>query len=966
MTTETAWRVRGDVMEACNCTTTCPCNFGSDPTQGFCEAIVAWRIQEGLYGNTRLDGLNVVSYVRMPGNIFQGNWTAGLYLDQRATQEQVEALESIFSGQAGDRILEESAAQSRLDVAGATGLTPLVGRESEVTLLLERWAHSQDGRGQVVLLRGEAGIGKSRLVEVLREHVISQGATRIAFRCFAYHQNSALYPVIDYLQRFLQWQRDDTPETKLDRLEQVLQRYRSPLEEVVPLFAALLSVPLLERYPPLHLTPQRQRQKTHEALTAWLLEEAEQQPVLAVWEDLHWADPSTLDALGLVLEQVPTARMLILLTCRPEFQPPWVTRSSLTQITLGRLGRAQVEAMITSLTGGKPLPTAVVEQVIAKTDGVPLFVEELVKMILESGLVREESDRYVLTGPLPPLAIPSTLHDSLMARLDRLATARELAQLGAVLGREFAYELLQAVSPLSEVTLQQGLAQLVDAELVYQRGLRPRSRYVFKHALIQDAAYQSLLRSTRQQYHQHIAQVLEGQFAEIVETQPELVAHHYTEASLVAQAIPYWHRAGQRAHARSAHVEAIGHLTKGLEVLQRLPDTPERAQHELDLQITLGQALLATKGQAAPEVGHTYNRARELCQQVGEATQLFRVLYGLCHFHLVRAELQTARELGEELLTLARHIKDPMYLLGAHFMLGGIRKLLGEYTSAHEHLEQSRTLYDPQQHHAHTILFGWDLGVAGQTWAPHVLWHLGYPDQALVMSHEGLALAQKLSHPFSRAVALAYTAMLQQFRREPQAVYEQAEATIGLCTEQGFAYYLAWGMTVQGWAQVAQGQDEEGMAQMRRGLAALRATGAALRLPYYLALLAEACGQTGQATEGLALLAEALALVDTTGEHWWEAELHRLRGELLRKAEGGVRKAELTAEKCFQQALAIAHRQHAKSLELRAAMSLSRLWQQQRKRTETHQFLAEIYGWFTEGFNTADLQEAKALLQKLR
>ena len=412
----------------------------------------------------------------------------------------------------------------------------------------------------------------------------------------------------------------------------MLQTYRLPLEEVVPLFAALLSVPLLERYPPLHLTPQRQRQKTQEALTAWLLEEAERQPVLAVWEDLHWADPSTLDVLGLVLDQVPTARMLILLTCRPEFQPPWATRSSLTQITIGRLGRAQVEVMIASLTGGKALPIEVVEQVIAKTDGVPLFVEELVKMILESGLVREEADRYVLTGPLPPLAIPSTLHDSLMARLDRLSTARELAQLGAVLGREFAYELLQAVSPLDEATLQQGLTQLVDAELVYQRGVPPRSRYVFKHALIQDAAYQSLLRSTRQQYHQRIAQVLEAQFRDTVETQPELVAHHYTEAGLAASAIPYWQRAGQRANERSAYAEAISHFTKGLEVLQALPDTTERAQQELALQIALGQAFIATKGQAAPEVGRTYSRARELCQQVEDIPQLFRDTVGAVSF----------------------------------------------------------------------------------------------------------------------------------------------------------------------------------------------------------------------------------------------------------------------------------------------------------------------------------------------
>src|SRR5262245_2568534 len=435
------------------------------------------------------------------------------------------------------RILGDSAAQSRLDVMELTGFTPLVGRDSEVALLLERWAQSQDGAGQVVLLRGEAGIGKSRLVEVLRERAISEGATQIVFRCSPYHQNSAQYPVIDHLQRFLQWQRDESPEAKFDKLEQVLRTYLLPLEDVVPLFAALLSVPLPECYTPLNLTPQRQRQKTHEALVAWLLEEAERRPVLAVWEDLHWADPSTLDVLSLMLDQISTSRMLTLLTCRPEFRPPWAARTPVTQVTLNRLGRAQAEAMLPSLTGEKPLPPEVVEQVIAKTDGVPLFVEELVKMILESGLVREQAGRYVLAGLLPPLAIPSTLHDSLMARLDRLSTARALVQLGAVLGREFAYDLLQAVASVNETTLQQGLARLVEAELVYRRGLPPRSRYIFKHALIQDAAYQSLLKSTRQQYHQRIAEVMAAQFPETAETQPELLAHHYTEAGLGEQAI---------------------------------------------------------------------------------------------------------------------------------------------------------------------------------------------------------------------------------------------------------------------------------------------------------------------------------------------------------------------------------------------------------------------------------------------
>jgi class 3 adenylate cyclase len=543
------------------------------------------------------------------------------------------------------RILGDSAAQSRLDVMDLTGFTPLVGRGSEVALLLERWAQSQDGAGQVVLLRGEAGIGKSRLVEVLRERAISGGATQIVFRCSPYHQNSALYPVIDHLQRFLQWQRDESPEAKFDKLEQVLRTYLLPLEDIIPLFAALLSVPLPECYTPLNLTPQQQRQKTHESLVAWLLEEAERQPVLAVWEDLHWADPSTLDVLGLMLDQVSTARMLTLLTCRPEFLPPWTTHAPVTQITLNRLGRAQVEAMIPSLTGNKTLPMEMVEQVIAKTGGVPLFVEELVKMILESGLVREQAACYVLTGPLLPLAIPSTLPDSLMARLDRLAAVREVVQLGATLGREFAYDVLHAVTTMDEIALQRGLRRLVKAELVYQRGLPPQSRYVFKHALIQDVAYQSLLRSTRQQYHQRIARVLEAQFPETAETQPEVLAHHYTEAGLLTQALAYWQHAGQRALQRSANLEAVSHVTQGLAVLTALPETPERAHQELALHLTLGPALMNTQGPAASETERAYVRACDLGRQVGDPLQFFPALWGLWYVHLSGGKLQRARTL---------------------------------------------------------------------------------------------------------------------------------------------------------------------------------------------------------------------------------------------------------------------------------------------------------------------------------
>ena len=430
-------------------------------------------------------------------------------------------------------------------------------------LLRERWAQSRDGLGQVVLLSGEAGIGKSRLVRVLTERVADEGAPWLTLRCSPYHTNSAFYPVIEHLQRLLQWDRHETPAARLDTLEQVLRTTGLPLEDIVPLLAALLSLPVPEQYPPLALSPQRQKQKTQEALVAWLLAETVRQPVLAMWEDLHWADPSTLELLDLMLDHVPTARLLLVLTARPEFRPPWAPRSYVTQLTLTRLPRHQSEEMVLRVTGGKPVPTEVLAQIVAKTDGIPLFVEELVKTILEAGLVQEDAGRYVLTGPLPPLAIPATLQDALMARLDRLAVVKEVAQLGAVLGREFAYELLRAVAPLDEATLQQALARLVEAELLYQRGLPPQATYIFKHALIQDAAYQSLLKSTRQQLHQRIVQVLEARFPETAETQPELLAHHYTEAGLTGQAIPYWQRAGQRAIERSANVEAINHLTTG-------------------------------------------------------------------------------------------------------------------------------------------------------------------------------------------------------------------------------------------------------------------------------------------------------------------------------------------------------------------------------------------------------------------
>jgi class 3 adenylate cyclase/predicted ATPase len=862
------------------------------------------------------------------------------------------------------RVLYESGVQSRFEVAITKGLTPLVGREQEVELLLERWERVKEGEGQVVFLIGEAGIGKSRLVQVLKEHVAGESHTRIESLCSPYYQNSSLYPVIDHLQRLLEFRREDPPQEKLNKLERALvgAQHAVPLQETVPLFASLLSLPLPESYPSLTLTPQRQKQKTLEALLTWLLKEAEKHPVLCIVEDLHWVDPSTLEYLSLLVEQAPKTRIFALFTFRPDFSPPWGARSHLTQITLNHLTWKQVEVMVERKAGGKALPAEVVQQVVAKTDGVPLFVEELTKMVLESELLRERGDHYELTGPLPPLAIPATLQDSLMARLDRLATVKEVAQLGATLGREFTYELIQAVSPLSEETLQRELAKLVEAELLYQRGLPPQARYFFKHALIQEAAYQSLLKSKRRQYHQKIAQVLEERFAEIRETQPELLAYHYTEAGLSGQAIVYWHRAGQRAIERSANMEAIGHLIKGLELLKALPDTPERIQQELTLQIILGVPLTATKGYAAPEVEQTYARARELCQQIGETSQLFPVLRGLAQFYRVRAELKTAREHAEELLTVAQNLQNSSFLLEAHLALGEILFWLGDLSAALEHVKQGSALYSPQEHRWQDYLYVQDPGMACCGYEAWTLWFLGYPDQALERSKEALTLARELSHPYTMAIALLFNACLHQFRRESKLTQERANTLNDLSNEQGFPQWLAWGTILRGWALCDQGMLREEVESIKRGLSARKAQGSEIAGTYFLALLAEAYGKAGEKDEGLRVLTEALIAAQKNGECFYESELHRLKGVLL--VDSSTENNE-QAESCFRQSIDIARRQGAKSLELRATTSLSRLLKSKGKKYEARQMLAEIYNWFTEGFDTADLQEAKALLEEL-
>jgi class 3 adenylate cyclase/predicted ATPase len=870
------------------------------------------------------------------------------------------------------RVLAESGVLSRLDMVGVRGLTPLVGREQEVKLLLERWEEAKEGLGRVVVLSGEAGIGKSRLGRAVQDRLAGEPYTWLECHCSPYAQHSALFPVITLGRRLLRWQRDEAPEVTLGKLKAALAPYDVSLPEVVPLLASLLSLPLSDRYAPLQLTPQRQKQKTLEVILALLRAHAARQPVLFIVEDLHWIDPSTLELLALFIDQAPTARILTLLTCRPEFQPPWGFGKHVSSLALGRLSPTHVELILDGVTGGKSLPAEVRQQVVSKTDGVPLFVEELTKMVLESGLLQEQADHYELQGALHSLAIPRTLHDSLMARLDRLGDAKEVAQLAATLGRVFPYELLQAVSPWDEGRLQHALTQLVGAELLDRHGVSPHTMYVFKHALIQETAYQSLLRSKRQQYHSQTVRILEQRFPDIVETRPELLAYYCTEAGLPAQAVPYWQQAGRLAVERSANVEAISHFTKGLELLEALPETPERVQQELTLQLALGAPLLLIKGSAAPEVAHAYARAQELCQEVGNSPQRFSALIGLGRFHFSRARLLTARELAEQCFALAQHLQDPVSLQEAHIALGSTLIHLGELRSAQAHLEQGVALYDSNLSRLRAFSRGTDPGVVCLSRGAWTLWMLGYADQALTMSQKALSLAQELSHASSLAFALFFAAVLRQCRREARQVQEQAEAMIALSTEHGFVQWIAGGMLLRGWALAQQGMLEEGITQIQQGHSAWLADENELGKTQILARLAEVYGQAGRTEEGLHVLAEAFAALHKNAERHYEADLYRLQGELglqhaLRQQVPGSTSivGHSEADAHLRRAIEVARRQHAKFLELRAAMSLSRLWQQQGKRDEARELLAPVYGWFTEGFDTADLQEAKAVLEEL-
>jgi class 3 adenylate cyclase/tetratricopeptide (TPR) repeat protein len=857
------------------------------------------------------------------------------------------------------RVLGPSRIEGRFEAREAAGLTPLVGREGELTLLLRRWEQAKDGEGQVVLLSGEAGIGKSRLVRAVRERLgRDEPHTLLGHFCSPFHQTSALHPVIESLERAAAFAPDDLPTQKLEKLEALLGRASEDVAAVAPLIAALLSIPAGDRYPAIDLSPQQRKEKTFRALIDQLAGLAARQPVLAVYEDVQWSDPTTLELLEELIDRLPRLPVLIVITFRPEFVPPWPSQAHMSALALNRLSRKQGIAMVAEVTGGRALPDEVLDQIIAKTDGVPLFVEELTKNVLESGLLTDRGEYYALAGPLAPLAIPATLQDSLLARLDRLAPVKEVAQIGAAIGREFSYELLAAVATLGDNELQDALGQLVEAELIFCQGKPPQATYSFKHALVRDVAYETLLRSTRQQLHGRIAGVLRERFPALIESEPELMARHCAEAGSATEAIAYLLRAGRQALERSANAESAGHLGKGLTLLEALPPGPERDAMELDLLVALGPPLVATKGFTDPEVEKIYLRARALCEELGQTTALVPVLVGLANIHLLRAELRQARELGEECLTLAGHHADPGVRMAAHRMLGSTLHFLGEFAQARAHLEQANAVRESYRRgfDASLYLISGSRVYCRSIFA-RVLWALGYPEQASSSSDEALRLAEETSHSHTLAQALSLAAAFQLDCRDVQRTESLARKAVALAIEHDFPYWQATGSVWWGWALVHRGETEKGLAQIRQSLAQLRARGNVQTIPHALTVLAEVCGRVGEPQEGLEALAEALAVLKRTNERRREAEVYRLKGELLSPGRHWDE-----AEACFRRALSVARRQSARMWELRAATGLARLWRDQGRRAEAYDLLAPVYGWFTEGFESADLKEAKGLL----
>lgn len=805
---------------------------------------------------------------------------------------------------------------------GATvsvGPVSLVGRDQELALLRARWEQVVEGHGRVVLLTGEAGIGKSRLAQALVGSLANEPHILLELRCSAHFTNSPLYPVASLLPNVLSWGRADSDEIRVEKLRRFCERYAVSAAEGLPLLMALLGLAPDARYPLPPMSPERQKQRTLQTLIAAVLAVAAEHPVLAVVEDLHWVDPTTLEFLTLLADQVPTVRMLVLLTARLDFQLPWPPHSHVTPVVLTRFTRRQAMEMVDRIAGTAGLPADTVAQIVDRTDGVPLFVEELTKTLLESrGAGVRDAER---PNDACPASIPTSLQDSLTARLDLLSTVRAIAQLGAAIGREFPYALLHAVADIDEAMLEHELARLVEAEVLYQRGVGRDATFMFKHALIQEAAYESLLRSTRHQYHRRIAQVMVEQFAADAQARPEYVATQFTEGGDTAAAVQWWQRAGQHAFRRAAFKEAAAHFDKGLEVLRSAPVSVQREQMELGLQVERGYALIPIAGWAGAGTAQAFCRADELSRHVGDTPLLFRALWGLGAFHFVKGDQREARQVAEQCLSLARAAGTADLLSQAHYLCGIATAAMGEFAAGRQHLEACVRSYPHEHREAMRALYGQDAKASSLAWLAMVLWVQGEPDEALQAAEEGLAYVREATQPFILARGLAGVGVVHVLRGDPQGPDSPLQQALALCAEQGFAYFKAVVSAFHGANLVHLGRREEGVALMQASIGGLRSVGSELFFTVKLGLLAGALCSLGRYEEGLATVDEGLRCVESSGERWAEAELHRVRGELL-LARGDEPAA---AAACFARAIEIAQGQHAVTYERRAEGSLAAL-----------------------------------------
>jgi class 3 adenylate cyclase/predicted ATPase len=859
--------------------------------------------------------------------------------------------------------LRASSVESRFEALHGSGLTELVGREEELELLLRCWLKAKAGEGQVVLLSGEA-IGKSRLTAALLERLAAEPHTRLRYFCSPQHTDSAFHPIISQMERAAGMAHEDTPQAKLDKLDAVLAQSFTPRQDAA-LFAEMLSLANDGRYPALELAPQQRRQRTLEALTAQMEVLTRQSPVLMIFEDAHWIDPTSLEALGRAVDRIRTLGVLLIVTYRPEFEPPWIGRPHVTALTLNRLPEREISAMIDRVVGNKQLPANVRQDIIERTDGIPLFVEEMTKAVLEAES-EGEARRTAALVPSPALAVPASLHASLMARLDRLGPAKELAQIGAAIGREFSHALLAAVMRKPEAELGSALDRLIVAGLLFRQGVPPHATYLFKHALVQDAAYGTLLREPKRALHARIAEALESQFAEIAERQPELLARHCTEAGQIEKAAGLWGKAGQRSLERSALVEAVEQLNRALDQIAALPVTTALRREQINLQVALLKTLSVVKGPSAPETKEAAERARLLIEQaeaLGEPPlRLFSVLFGFWIANLTAFNGDTLRELAAQFLALAEKQGTTVPLMIGHRLMAQSLMLTGDTAESRAHYDHAIALYDPVEHRPLANRFGQDARVGTLCYRSWALWMLGYPEAALTDVDRAISDARQIGHAVTLMYALSQAVVVNLLCRRYAAAKALNDELVALADQKGSFFWKTKGLVDQGWLVSMTGKASDAVDVAKSGLVAWRSTGSTMAVPYYLSNLARPYAELGQLDDAWRCIGEAITAVEATKERWCEAEVNRVAGEIaLKSPQPDTAKAEAY----FERSLKVAREQQAKSWELRAAVSMARLWRDQGKRDEARELLAPVYGWFTEGFDTLDLKEAKALLEEL-